>query len=200
MRRPLMEALGGGRAVIAPDLPGVGDSGIPDNGCDKATVARDIHALVRRLGFRSVVGILVDVAGAAGLGNEVAGRVLPALGPAPPRTGYRILPPEPGLFGHHGSHGHAPRLEHVAVRGMQAEPVKRPTGPVIMQRLQIAATQKAQPPNRRPSPQRHAQKLGARLAAQKAAVPKLAEALRGEVPGARPRAPSLDLGRLLDCA
>src|SRR5215469_16045759 len=34
--------------VIAPDLPGLGESGKPDSGYDKKTMAADIHGLVKQ--------------------------------------------------------------------------------------------------------------------------------------------------------
>lgn len=37
--------------VIAPDLRGLGDSGIPEDGYDKKTMANDIYQLVKGLGF-----------------------------------------------------------------------------------------------------------------------------------------------------
>ncbi len=89
--RPLTDTLGEGRVVIAPDLPGVGDSGMLDKGYDKATVARDIHALVRKLGFCKVnlvghdLGLMVACAYAAQYPHEVDGVVfmdalLPGIG------------------------------------------------------------------------------------------------------------------------
>lgn len=77
MWRPLMARLGDGRMVIAPDLPGEGDSGIPADGYDKATMARDIHALVHKLGYRKVnlvghdIGLMVAYAYAAQYPDEV---------------------------------------------------------------------------------------------------------------------------------
>src|SRR6188472_1746135 len=49
MWRPLMRTLAAHFTVIAPDLPGIGDSGIPTDGLDMAHAARRIHALVHGL-------------------------------------------------------------------------------------------------------------------------------------------------------
>ncbi|KRE86015.1 alpha/beta hydrolase [Rhodanobacter sp. Soil772] len=74
---PLIEQLDDRRVVIAPDLPGIGDSSIPATGYDKKTVARDIHALVRQLGYRKVklvghdIGLMVAYAYAAQYPDEV---------------------------------------------------------------------------------------------------------------------------------
>src|SRR2546423_12901197 len=58
MWRPLMPILAERFTVIAPDLPGIGDSGIPANGLDMKTSATRIHALARSLGVEKarVVG------------------------------------------------------------------------------------------------------------------------------------------------
>src|SRR3954462_14987455 len=37
--------------VIAPDLPGVGESDKPDRGYDKKTLAADLHGLIKQLGY-----------------------------------------------------------------------------------------------------------------------------------------------------
>ncbi len=50
MWRPLMPILAERFTVIAPDLPGIGDSAIPENGLDMKTSAVRIHALARSLG------------------------------------------------------------------------------------------------------------------------------------------------------
>lgn len=44
MWRPIMPLLAGRFTVIAPDLPGIGDSAIPDSGLDMKTAAIRIHA------------------------------------------------------------------------------------------------------------------------------------------------------------
>ncbi len=49
MWRPLIPRLAEKFTVIAPDLPGIGDSSIPKSGIDMLTSARRIHELVRSL-------------------------------------------------------------------------------------------------------------------------------------------------------
>src|SRR5437016_10805468 len=50
MWRPIVPLLAKKFTVIAPDLPGIGDSGIPaDNKIDMITAAKQIHDLVRSL-------------------------------------------------------------------------------------------------------------------------------------------------------
>jgi pimeloyl-ACP methyl ester carboxylesterase len=58
MWKPIIPLLAEKFTVIAPDLPGIGDSGIPANGLDMKTSASRIHALVRSLGIEKarVVG------------------------------------------------------------------------------------------------------------------------------------------------
>jgi len=63
--------------VIAPDLRGVGESDRPDSGYDKKTMAKDIHELVRSLGYQSAnvaghdIGLMVAYAYAAQFPGEV---------------------------------------------------------------------------------------------------------------------------------
>ncbi|RFM27798.1 alpha/beta fold hydrolase [Deminuibacter soli] len=63
--------------VIAPDLPGLGESGKPASGYDKKTLAADIHGLVKQLGYSSInlaghdIGLMVAYAYAAQFGTEV---------------------------------------------------------------------------------------------------------------------------------
>ncbi len=56
--RPLISVLADKRTVIAPDLPGFGDSDIPSHGLDMKTAAIRVHALVKSLGIEraAVVG------------------------------------------------------------------------------------------------------------------------------------------------
>jgi pimeloyl-ACP methyl ester carboxylesterase len=58
MWRPLIPRLAGKFTVIAPDLPGIGDSEIPRDGLDMKSAAARIHALVKSLGVEKarVVG------------------------------------------------------------------------------------------------------------------------------------------------
>lgn len=79
---PLISHLGDGPVVIAPDLPGAGDSAIPPSGYDKKTLAQDIHALVQQLGYHKVkivghdIGLMVAYAYAAQYPDEVESIVL----------------------------------------------------------------------------------------------------------------------------
>jgi pimeloyl-ACP methyl ester carboxylesterase len=63
--------------VIAPDLRGIGQSSIPADGYTKAAMARDIHALVQRLGHERIriaghdIGLMVAYAYAAQYPSEV---------------------------------------------------------------------------------------------------------------------------------
>jgi pimeloyl-ACP methyl ester carboxylesterase len=58
MWRPIIPLLAEKFTVIAPDLPGIGDSSIPPDKIDMITAANRIHALVRSLGIEKarVVG------------------------------------------------------------------------------------------------------------------------------------------------
>src|SRR6202048_1709457 len=58
MWRPIIPLLGEKFTVIAPDLPGIGESSIPADKIDMLTSAKRIHALVRSLGIEKakVVG------------------------------------------------------------------------------------------------------------------------------------------------
>lgn len=63
--------------VIAPDLPGVGESGKPATGYDKKTMATYIHGLVKQLGHEQInlaghdIGLMVAYAYAAQFSAEV---------------------------------------------------------------------------------------------------------------------------------
>jgi pimeloyl-ACP methyl ester carboxylesterase len=71
MWRPIIPLLAEKFTVIAPDLPGIGDSAIPENGIDMITSAERIHALVRSLGVEKArvvghdIGLMVAYAYAA---------------------------------------------------------------------------------------------------------------------------------------
>jgi pimeloyl-ACP methyl ester carboxylesterase len=77
MWRPLMPKLAGTHVVIAPDLRGAGQSSKPESGYDKKTLAQDIHALVKSLGYPKVrivghdIGLMVAYAYAAQYPDEV---------------------------------------------------------------------------------------------------------------------------------
>lgn len=71
MWRPLIPLLAKKFTVIAPDLPGIGDSAIPSDKIDMITSAKRIHALVRSLGVEKArvvghdIGLMVAYAYAA---------------------------------------------------------------------------------------------------------------------------------------
>jgi pimeloyl-ACP methyl ester carboxylesterase len=69
--RPLIPALARRWRVVAPDLPGIGESAIPADGLDMATAATRVHALAESLGVRRArvvghdIGMMVAYAYAA---------------------------------------------------------------------------------------------------------------------------------------
>jgi pimeloyl-ACP methyl ester carboxylesterase len=71
MWRPLMPSLAERFTVVAPDLPGIGDSAIPADGLDMKAAAVRIHALISSLGFQKAevvghdIGLMVAYAYAA---------------------------------------------------------------------------------------------------------------------------------------
>jgi len=77
MWKPLAKVLGPRFTVIAPDLPGIGDSSIPKTGLDMRTSAERIHAAVHTLGLAKVrvvghdIGLMVAYAYAAMYPQEV---------------------------------------------------------------------------------------------------------------------------------
>ena len=78
MWRPIIPLLAQKFTVIAPDLPGIGDSGIPaDNKIDMITAAKQIHDLVRSLKIEKArvvghdIGLMVAYAYAAQFPNEI---------------------------------------------------------------------------------------------------------------------------------
>ena len=77
MWRPLAKMLAPTNTVIAPDLPGIGDSSIPAEGIDMKTSAQRVHAAVKALGYTKVhvvghdIGLMVAYAYAAMYPQEV---------------------------------------------------------------------------------------------------------------------------------
>jgi pimeloyl-ACP methyl ester carboxylesterase len=77
MWRPLIPRLAGKFTVIAPDLPGIGDSDIPKDGLDMKTAAIRMHALAKSLGIDKArvvghdIGLMVAYAYAAQFPSEV---------------------------------------------------------------------------------------------------------------------------------
>ena len=77
MWTPILPVLGEKFTVIAPDLPGMGDSSIPTDGSDMKTAAIRVHALARSLGVQKArvvghdIGLMVAYAYAAQFPSEV---------------------------------------------------------------------------------------------------------------------------------
>jgi pimeloyl-ACP methyl ester carboxylesterase len=77
MWRPLIPKLMDKFTVIAPDLPGIGESDIPKDGLDMKTAAIRIHALAKSLGVTKArvvghdIGLMVAYAYAAQFSSEV---------------------------------------------------------------------------------------------------------------------------------
>ena len=82
MWRPIIPLLAGRFTVIAPDLPGIGDSDIPVDGLDMKSAAIRIHNLARSLGVQKAevvghdIGLMVAYAYAAQFPAEVTKLVL----------------------------------------------------------------------------------------------------------------------------
>ncbi len=79
---PILPQLAARFTVIAPDLPGIGDSSIPADGLDMKTAAARIHALALSLGMKKAevvghdIGLMVAYAYAAQFPAEVQKLVL----------------------------------------------------------------------------------------------------------------------------
>jgi pimeloyl-ACP methyl ester carboxylesterase len=77
MWKPIIPLLAERFTVIAPDLPGIGDSAIPADGLDMKNAATRIHALVSSLGVKKAevvghdIGLMVAYAYAAQYSSEV---------------------------------------------------------------------------------------------------------------------------------
>src|SRR5512138_1422018 len=82
MWKPLIPRLAEKFTVIAPDLPGIGDSEIPKDGLDMKTAAIRVHALGKALGVEKAkvvghdIGLMVAYAYAAQFPAEVEKLVL----------------------------------------------------------------------------------------------------------------------------
>jgi len=82
MWRPIIPVLAQRFTVIAPDLPGIGDSDIPANGLDMKSAAIRIHGLAKSLGVQKAevvghdIGLMVAYAYAAQFPVEVTKLVL----------------------------------------------------------------------------------------------------------------------------
>ena len=120
MWKPIIPALAERHTVIAPDLPGIGESSIPADGLDMTTSAIRIHALVRSLGIEKAevvghdIGLMVAYAYAAKFPAEVEKLVvmdafLPGV------EGWEPIYNDPG-FWHFRFHGPTPEA---LVRGRE---------------------------------------------------------------------------------
>ncbi len=82
MWKPIIPLLAERFTVIAPDLPGIGDSGIPAQGLDMKNAAITIHDLAKSLGVQKAevvghdIGLMVAYAYAAQFSTEVTKLVL----------------------------------------------------------------------------------------------------------------------------
>lgn len=82
MWKPIIPTLAERFTVIAPDLPGIGDSGIPTDGLDMKSAAIRIHDLAKSLGVQQAevvghdIGLMVAYAYAAQFPAEVTKLVL----------------------------------------------------------------------------------------------------------------------------
>ncbi len=82
MWRPIMPALAKRFTVIAPDLPGIGDSDVPAEGLDMKSAALRIHDLAKSLGVQKAevvghdIGLMVAYGYAAQFPTEVTKLVL----------------------------------------------------------------------------------------------------------------------------
>jgi pimeloyl-ACP methyl ester carboxylesterase len=103
MWRPIIPLLAERFTVIAPDLPGIGDSAIPAQGLDMKTAALRMHALAKSLGVEKArvvghdIGLMVAYAYAAQFPAEVEKLVvmdafLPGVG------GWDAVYNDPGLW------------------------------------------------------------------------------------------------------
>jgi len=112
MWRPVIPGFAEKFTVIAPDLPGIGDSSIPTDGLDMKTAAARVHALVRSLGVEKArvvghdIGLMVAYAYAAQFPAEVEKLVLmdaflPGVG------GWEAVYDNPDLW-HFRFHGSTP--------------------------------------------------------------------------------------------
>ena len=112
MWRPLIPKLTDKFTVVAPDLPGIGDSDIPKDGLDMKTAAIRIHALAKTLGISKArvvghdIGLMVAYAYVAQFPSEVEKLVvMDAFLPGVP--GWELAYDNPN-FWHFRFHGPTP--------------------------------------------------------------------------------------------
>src|SRR5438270_662429 len=112
MWRPLIPLLAERFTVIAPDLPGIGESAIPADGLDMKTAAIRIHALAKSLGIEKArvvghdIGLMVAYAYAARFPAETEKLVLMDAF-LPGVAGWEDIYNNPGLW-HFRFHGPTP--------------------------------------------------------------------------------------------
>jgi pimeloyl-ACP methyl ester carboxylesterase len=103
MWKPVIPTFADSFTVIAPDLPGIGDSAIPASGIDMKTSASRIHALVRSLGIERAsvvghdIGLMVAYAYAAQFPAETTKLVLMDAF-LPGVEGWREIYDNPGIW------------------------------------------------------------------------------------------------------
>jgi pimeloyl-ACP methyl ester carboxylesterase len=124
--RGIMPALAdAGFTVIAPDLRGLGDSEKPSKGYDKKTVADDIRAIVRDLGFEAIdlvgtdIGMMVAVSWALHHPTEIRRLVL-AESLIPGFGLEELMNPATGGYWHFGFHAQVD-LATMLTEGKEAE-------------------------------------------------------------------------------
>ncbi len=112
MWRPLIPKLADKFTVIAPDLPGIGESEIPKDGLDMKTAAIRMHALAKSLGITKArvvghdIGLMVAYAYAAQFPDDVEKLiVMDAFLPGVP--GWELAYDNPGMW-HFRFHGPTP--------------------------------------------------------------------------------------------
>ena len=82
MWKPIIPLLAQKFTVIAPDLPGIGESSIPTDGLDMKTAGRRVHSLMQSLGIKHArvvghdIGLMVAYSYTAQFPSEVAKLVL----------------------------------------------------------------------------------------------------------------------------
>ena len=112
MWRPLIPRLEGQFTVIAPDLPGIGDSDVPTDGLELTSAARRIHSLMAGLHIRKSIvvghdiGLMVAYAYAALFPAETQKLVLMDAF-IPGVDGWEAIHNHPGLW-HFRFHGSTP--------------------------------------------------------------------------------------------
>ncbi|MBZ5643586.1 MAG: alpha/beta hydrolase [Acidobacteriia bacterium] len=120
MWRPLIPLLAKKFLVIAPDLPGIGDSDIPANGLDMKTSATRIHELAKSLGVTKArvvghdIGLMVAYAYAAQFPAETE-KLVEMDAFLPGVAGWEDVYNNPGLW-HFRFHGPTPEA---LVRGRE---------------------------------------------------------------------------------